>query len=91
MEATQYIAQTLKSAAARWQAGLWEKIFSLLPNMPEKFGFISEADELRFPLRSFNYHSHRVVYRVDDASSTVFVVRVYHGARQDLKEPDIEE
>lgn len=83
-EASQHIALDSMFAAARWQAELWEKIFSFLTETPEAFSLIPETDDLGIPLRSFNHHSHRVIYRVEKETSTVYVVRVYHGARQGL-------
>ena len=74
--------------ARRWLDGLYEAIRELSES-PNRFSVIPEAEELGFPYRSFVYHSHRVVYAVDDTSLIVMVHRVYHGARQPLTEKDL--
>jgi plasmid stabilization system protein ParE len=76
-------------AAERWFRGLVSAILSL-----EKFPFrcarIPEVEEFALELRHLIYHSHRIIYYVDSKRKIVKVLRVYHGARRPLREPDIE-
>jgi plasmid stabilization system protein ParE len=87
-EAAAFIALDSPSAATRWHKELWELIFSLR-EMPARFPTIPEANKLKMPYRSAIHYSHRVVYRIDEAKNTVFVVRVYHGARHALRLKDL--
>jgi plasmid stabilization system protein ParE len=81
-------AQHSPDAAARWLNGLYAAI-QTLAGAPHRFAVIPEAAELGFPYRAFVYHSHRVIYAVDDAAERVTVHRVYHGARNALTEEEI--
>ncbi len=87
-EAVEFITRDSRSAASKWYDGLWKLIFSLAEN-PYRFSVIPEVEELGYPFRSAIYHSHRVVFRVEDSSQTVYIVRVYHGARHPLSIDDI--
>lgn len=87
-ETVAYMAKDSFEAALRWHDGLWQLIFSL-SDAPTRFSLIEEAEELGFPYRSAIHYSHRVIFRIDDALSTVYVVRVYHGARHPLTRRDI--
>lgn len=61
-----------------------------LQEMPGRFPVIPEAEELGLPYRSALHHSHRVIFRVDAEKNTVYVVRVYHGARRPLTPEDVD-
>ena len=54
---------------------------STLDSDPFRFAVIGEADELGFPYRAFNFHSHRVVYAVHEREKRVVVHRIWHGAK----------
>lgn len=77
-------------AARRWLDGLYAAIKGL-DESPARHSVVPEAEELGFPYRSFVYHSHRVVYAVDEAGRRVTVHRIYHGARRPLGERDLPE
>lgn len=83
-----FIATDSPQAASRWHVDLWELIFSLR-DMPKRFTIIPEAEDLEFPYLSAKHYSHRVIFRIDEAKNTVFVVRVYPGARRSLTESDL--
>jgi plasmid stabilization system protein ParE len=87
--AVTFIAQNSRPAAARWKTELQALILSL-QEMPGRFPIIPEAAELQIPYRNVMHHSHRVVFRIDDAKNVVYVVRVYHGARHPLTHEDID-
>ncbi len=76
-------------SATRWLNEL-EVAIASLNELPERFAKIPESSELRGEFRQFIHYSHRVIYRVEDESKTVFILRIYHGARKCLKPKDIE-
>ena len=88
-EHTRLIAQDSLTQAARWRDTLEALILSLA-DAPDRFDVIPEAARLKRPYRSVGHFSHRVVYRIDEPANTVFVVRVYHGARKPLAKKDIQ-
>ena len=75
-------------AARRWLDGLYSAIGELA-EAPSRFSVIPEADELGYPYRSIVYHSHRVIYAVDESERRVVIHRIYHGARMLLTEDDL--
>jgi plasmid stabilization system protein ParE len=75
-------------AAARWKDGL-ERLIVSLDTMPGRFSVIQEAARLGRPYRSVNYHSHRIIFRIDEAANAVYVVRVYHSARAPVVDEDL--
>jgi len=87
-EAVDCIAADSPTRARTWLAGLIAS-FELLQNLPTRHDLIAEAPRLRRDLRSIQHHSHRVVYEVDEVASTVFIVRIYHGARRSLGPKDL--
>jgi plasmid stabilization system protein ParE len=82
-DAVGHIAADSPRQAARWLAGLFQIIDSLR-DMPCRYAQIPESEALGRVLRAVVYHSHRVVYIVDETHQKVFVVRVYHCARKPL-------
>ena len=87
-QAMAFIHNSSPVAAQKWLETLLTKMEGLA-EMPSRFAFIAEADELKKPLRGFVHHSHRIVYEVDDATKTVSIVRVYHSARAPLQIEDL--
>ena len=88
-DAVAFIARNSQAAARKWKTALQTLILSL-QEMPGRFAIIAEAGELGLPYRSAPHHSHRVIFRIDEEKNTVFVVRVYHGARRPLSHEDID-
>lgn len=84
-----FIAQKSQSAARKWKTELQSLILSL-HDMPGRFAVIPEAAELGVFYRSAPHHSHRVIFRIDEQKNTVYVVRVYHGARHPLTYEEID-
>lgn len=82
-EAARFIAEDSTTQAAKWIQELTETILSL-SEIPERFPLILEAPELGRPYRAARHYSHRIIYRIDESSETVFVVRVRHQARKPL-------
>jgi len=90
LEYASYIQLKEKSneAAERWLNGLYNQLQGL-SELPRRFPVIYEAADLGKEYRSLIYHSHRIIYEVNDSTGTVFVHRVYHGAKQRLTPSDI--
>ena len=76
-------------AAARWYDGLTEAILSL-DSIPGKCTVIPEQDSFNIELRHFHYHSHRIIFHIDQKAGLVHVLRVYHGARDALQSDQVE-
>jgi len=87
-EATAFIAHDSPDQARAWLAGIFPIIDSL-QSLPKRYAVIPEAAALARELRSVHYHSHRIVYEVDESAQTVYIVRVYHGARRPLSSGDL--
>jgi len=72
----------------RWLTEFWQAV-DMLKSMPFRHALIPEAEPIGIPYRSVSVHSHRLIYRVDEKQSKVYVVRVYHGARKPLSFEDV--
>lgn len=87
-EAVGYIRTGSPDAANLW-LNKFNALQKSLARMPARFAVIPEADDVGLPYRDALIFSHRVIYRIDEESSTVFIVRVYHGARRPLIRRDL--
>ena len=71
----------------RWFRRLVAAIYSL-EDMPQRCPVIPEAaefaGEFKVQLRHLIFRSHRIIFRIDEQTSQVTVLRVYHGARRKL-------
>jgi len=86
----EYIAQDSREAAYRWLVGL-EGAIQSLTEMPESFSLIPESGQFTRRYRHLHYHSHRIVFFVEEALQVVVVARIYHGARSGLHQRDLAE
>jgi len=77
------------SAAQRWLLQLQVAI-ECLSELPKRFRVIEEQSEFSIELRQFVHYSHRVIYYVNDSTSTVHVLRIYHASRDELKGSDLD-
>lgn len=68
-------------AAERWFRDLVSAIFSL-EELPSRYALIPEAAEFSSELRHLIFHSHRIIYEIDEAHKNVNVLRIYHGSRR---------
>ena len=66
-----------------WLNGLDEMIDSLA-EMPGKYQILDDDFSTSLEIRSAKYHSHRVLFHMDEQSNVVTVLRIFHYAR-DLK------
>ncbi len=70
----------------RWLRQLYSQI-DTLEQFPERCPRALESEFLGEDLRQLIFKSHRVVFRVDKASSTVHVLHVRHAKRRAAGEP----
>jgi len=82
-----YIHQRSPLNAARWLQGLYDEIDSL-ERFPERCSYAREREYLEEELRQLVYKSHRLVFSVDQAKNTVYVLYVRHGKRRAVGEPE---
>lgn len=87
-DVTAFLHAASPDAAQKWLLNL-ERAIQGLAEMPLRFAQVTEAEELKRPLRSFVYYSHRVIYEVDEPNQIVSVLRVYHSARAPLQLEDL--
>ena len=76
------------SAAKRWLDEL-EGVILSLSEMPNRYKVIEEQEAFGISLRQVLHYSHRVVFHVNEATQSVHVLRVYHGARRELSPDDV--
>ncbi len=81
-----YILARSSLNAERWICRLYAEI-DTLETFPERCAFAREREYLDDDLRQLLFKSHRVVFSVDKASSTVYVHEVRHAKRRALGEP----
>jgi len=74
--------------AERWWNGLLEALFSL-ERSPGRGSLVVEAPLRVRGLRQILYHSHRIVFELDDQHAIVRVLRIYHGSRRGLRQSDV--
>ena len=89
IDAFDFIAKDSQLRSQNWTEGLFELVETLM-ELPERHELIREAKKLQRQLRSIHYHSHRIIYEVQVERNTVFIVRVYHGARRPLAKKDVD-
>jgi plasmid stabilization system protein ParE len=71
-------------AAQRWFRGLLSAIYSL-ENMPSRCVLIPEAQDFPYEFRQLIFHSHRIIFHINDTRKMVTVLRVYHGSREGIR------
>lgn len=84
-----YISEDSASAAHRWLVGL-EGVISELEDMAEAWPEIPERGAFRRKYRHRHHHSHRIVFFIDEESNTVVIARIYHAARKELSQRDLD-
>ena len=84
-----YISRQSILAAAKWLMG-FEDALEKLSEFPLRFMPFPEEQTGGNLYRSCLYHSHRIIYRVDEANKVVYIVRVYHVARMQLELADFD-
>lgn len=82
-----FIKQHSPEAAVTWLTTIQNAIQSL-DSMPARGALIPEKIGSGFTYRHLIYGSHRIVFRVDETTRSVFIVRVYHWSRLPLRAQD---
>jgi len=87
-ETYNYIAEDSPPNAKRWYAAIIERI-ETLSDMPHRHARLGDEGFSDREVRAIRYGSHRVIYRIDEAAETVYVLRIWHGARREIKPDDL--
>ncbi|MEM6852885.1 MAG: type II toxin-antitoxin system RelE/ParE family toxin [Planctomycetota bacterium] len=66
--------------AAKWFEA-FEEAVTELAFLPRRYPVIPEAEIMDIELRRVLVHSHRLIFTIDDATHTVKIVELRHGAR----------
>jgi plasmid stabilization system protein ParE len=74
--------------AVRWWNGLLDAVDSL-EIQPFRCARVPERALRIYNLRHLFYHSHRIVFRIDEHLNRVRIVRIYHSARRPLRQADV--
>jgi len=85
LEAADYIAQFAPERAVRWFTGLQAAVNSL-EVMPARCGRARESVTLDADLRQKVYHSHRIIFRIEEEARIVRILHVRHAARRTIGE-----
>jgi plasmid stabilization system protein ParE len=64
--------------------GLMSAIYSL-ETMPRRCAVIPEAEDFLYEYRQLIFHSHRIIFHIDEKRNAVIVLRVYHGSRERIR------
>jgi plasmid stabilization system protein ParE len=85
LEAAEYIANSFPENADKWLAGL-EKAIDSLSLLPGRCSQARESETLGVDLRHYIYHSHRIIFRIEEEPGIVRVLHVRHAARRAIGE-----
>jgi plasmid stabilization system protein ParE len=88
--ALEYIHARSPLNAERWLQELYQQI-DTLERFPERCSFAREKTYLEEDLRQLLFKSHRIVFKVERAQATVYVLYVRHAKRRAVGEPVEEE
>ncbi len=86
-DAYQHIERDSPGRAVRWLQGLLEAVYEL-DSLPHRFARHECWSPTR-DIRRFRYHSHQVIFEVNDSSGLVRILRVWHMSRQDPESQDL--
>lgn len=78
------------SATSKWLDGLKGAIAELKQDAL-LYNVIDDFPSTTIEYRCKLYHSHRIIFYLDQASKTVYIVRIYHGSRQPLKPHNLQD
>lgn len=82
-----FISRGAPLSAARWIRGIHERI-DTLEIMPERCELAREAGFVEgVVVRQIIFKSHRIIFFIDEPSTSVHVVAVRHAARRAMGEP----
>jgi plasmid stabilization system protein ParE len=83
-----WIARDAPDTAVDWYHGLLDA-FASLDSLPNRCPLAREAPALRRDVRQLLYGNYRILFIIE--GKIVRILRVRHGARRDLRRPDLEE
>ena len=78
-----YIYDHSSQNAINWLRGLYQAI-DTLETMPKRCALIREHEAFEAEVRNLVYHSHRIIFTVNDEASIVEVHAFQHGAQDDI-------
>ena len=82
-DAFRYIYERSPQNARAWLRGLYEEAVDTLETMPERCPLIREHEPFDVEVRNLIYHSHRIIFTVNDEASVVEVHAFRHAAQDD--------
>lgn len=83
LEAADFIAANSPANADKWFDGLVQVIESLR-TMPQRCSRARESETLGVELRQYIYHSHRIIFRIEERTRTLRVLHIRHASRRAL-------
>ena len=86
-ESFNYVHERAPLNGARWLQGIYEQI-DTLERHPERCACARERAYLEDDVRQLIFKSHRIVFKVDKARRTVYVLHVRHAKRRAIGEPE---
>jgi len=79
-----YIYERSPQNATTWIRDLYKAI-DTLETMPERCPIIREHEAFDEELRNLIFHSHRIIFTINDATSIVEVYAFRHAAQDDMR------
>jgi plasmid stabilization system protein ParE len=86
-QAFSYIHERSPQNASHWLGGLYRAI-DTLETMPARCSLIREHDAFEEQVRELLYHSHRIIFTIDEENALVQVHAFRHSAQDELKAPN---
>lgn len=86
-ESFRYIHERSPLNGERWLRQLYAQI-ETLEQFPDRCEYAREREYLEEEVRQLVFKSHRVVFQVDQASHTVYVLHVRHASRLAIGEEE---
>lgn len=81
ISAFQYIADRAPMNAERWLRKLYLCI-ATLETFPRRYALARESEYFEEELRQLIFKSHRIIFRIDEKRSTVWVLYFVHGRQR---------
>lgn len=87
-QAVAHILLDSPSDALQWLEGIRTKMLTLR-QMPQRCPLAPESQKIGRTLRVLLYHSHRIIFDVDEEQGIVRILRVWHSARRAILPSDL--
>jgi plasmid stabilization system protein ParE len=87
LESFRFLHEDSPQNASHWLIDLYSKI-DTLEHFPERCSYARESEFVDEDLRQLVFGSHRIVFSVDPATTTVYVLHVRHGKMRAVGEPE---